>query len=409
MNPPVNPPGNPPEGRRFHRPVWDRGETIDEEMLAFTIGDDWRMDQRLVAVDIRGSLAHVDGLLQAELIAADDHAAIRAGLEDLLASFERGEWTVEPGDEDVHSAVERRLTEAIGEPAKRLHTGRSRNDQVATDVRLWLRAAIEELEGRVGDLVAALDERAAADGDLPLPGYTHLRRGMPSSVADWAGAHARAFEADRVELGHARVRLRNCPLGAGAGYGVPLPLARAFVAERLEFAAPEEPVTLVQHTRGRAELAYVTALEAVALDLGKLAADLWLYSTSEFGFVRLPVELTTGSSLMPHKRNPDLIELVRAQARQIVADRAALVDVVRDLPSGYHRDFQLIKPPLFRAHDRARAALPLVAKLVRSLELDREALERAAADPSLAVTARALERAQRGEAFRDAYRDESRK
>jgi len=394
--------------QRFHRPVWDRGEAIDEEMLAFTIGDDWRMDQRLVEVDLRGSLAHVDGLLEAALIEPSDHAAIRTGLEELLASWKRGEWNVEPGDEDVHSAVERRLIEAIGPPAKRLHTGRSRNDQVAVDVRLWLRDACADVSERVAALVTALDARAECDGAVALPGYTHLRRGMPSSIGDWARAHARAFEADRDELGACRARIRHCPLGAGAGYGVPLPLARAFVAERLGFEAPEEPVTLVQHSRGRAELAYLTALEGVALHLGKLAADLWLFSTTEFGFVRLPVELTTGSSLMPHKRNPDLIELVRAHARQVVADRAALADVVRDLPSGYHRDFQLIKPPLFRAHDRVTAALPLVARTVERLELDVDGLARAAADPSLGVTARALERAQAGEAFRDAYRDESR-
>ena len=395
--------------RRFHRPVWDRGDAIDDEMLAFTIGDDWQMDQRLVAVDILGSLAHVDGLLEAELVSADDHAAIRGGLEDLLAAWERGEWNVEPGDEDVHSAVERRLTAAIGDAAKRLHTGRSRNDQVAVDMRLWLRDAVDLLAEHTTELVGALDERADQDGAVELPGYTHLRRGMPSSIGDWARAHARALEADRAELDVVRARIRHCPLGSGAGYGVPLPLERAFVAERLGFEAPEEPVTLVQHSRGRAELSYVTALEAVALELGKLAADLWLYSTSEFSFVRLPVELTTGSSLMPHKRNPDLIELVRGQARQVVADRAALVDVVRDLPSGYHRDFQLIKPPLFRAHDRVTTALPLVTRLVQKLELDHEALAQAAADPSLNITARALERAQAGETFRDAYRDESRR
>jgi len=393
---------------RFHRPIWDRGDAIDEEMLSFTIGDDWQQDARLVAVDIQGSLAHADGLLRAELLTPADHAAIRAGLEALLASHDAGEWGMEPGDEDVHSAVERRLILRIGDAGKRLHTGRSRNDQVAVDLRLWLREAVDAVAAATERLEAGLTALIEAQGDLPLPGYTHLRRAMPSTLALWAGAHRGAFEADRHTLAAARHRLRHCPLGSGAGYGVPLALDRDGVATALGFDAPEEPVTLTQHARGRAELDYLTALEALALDLGKLAADLWLFTTDEFGFARLPAALTTGSSLMPHKRNPDLLELVRAHARQVVADRAALVDLLRDLPLGYHRDFQLVKPPLFRAHDRIAAMLPLVARTVATLEWDEEALARAGDDPALAATGRALERAARGEAFRDAYRDESR-
>ena len=394
--------------RDFHSPVWDRGEAIDGLMMAYTIGDDWLMDQRLVEVDLRGSLAHVDGLLAAELIPAEDHAAIRAGLEDLLAAWKRGEWNVEAGDEDVHSAVERRLTEAIGEPGKKLHTGRSRNDQVAVDMRLWLRDAIERAEAQLADVVAALRELRDAHAALPIPGYTHLRRGMPSSIGDWAGAHLVAFETSRCELEPARERIATCPLGSGAGYGVPLPLDRAHVAKALGFRAPEEPVTAAQLFRGRAELAFLNALESIALDVEKLRQDLWLYTTEEFGVVRLPVELTTGSSLMPHKRNPDLIELLRGNARQVGAEREALKAVIAGLPSGYHRDFQLIKPPLFRAYDRSVASLAILARLLRGLEFDRAALEEAASDPSLQVTRRALEKARDGQSFRDAYREESR-
>jgi argininosuccinate lyase len=389
----------------FHSPVWDRGEAIDEEMMRFTVGDDWWWDRRLVEVDLAGSLAHVDGLLEAGLVEAGDHALLRGGLEDLLAGHRRGEWDVEAGDEDVHSAVERRLTEAIGEAGKRLHTGRSRNDQVALDVRLWLRDAAATTAASLGALVSACSRLEASD--LPLPGYTHLRRAMPSSVADWAAAHRAALEASAEDLAGARRRLRACPLGSGAGYGVPLPLARDAVALSLGFEGPEEPATATQLTRGRAELAYLTALEAVALDLGKLACDLWLYSSAEFGFLSLPVALTTGSSLMPHKRNPDVVELLRAHCRQVGAEREALVRVIADLPSGYHRDFQLIKPPLFRAHDRMAAALPIAARLLDGLEWEREELERAASDPGLRSVERAFERVRAGESFRDAYRAES--
>nr|MBC8329747.1 argininosuccinate lyase [Planctomycetota bacterium] len=335
-------------------------------------------------------------------------ATIRGGLERLRAGHEAGEWTVEPGDEDVHSAVERRLIELIGEDGKRLHLGRSRNDQVATDLRLWLRAAAAESGAAIGALEEAVGELASRHRLLPLPGYTHLRRAMPSSVGDWAEAHAKALVDDRLALEQASHRWRQCPLGSGAGYGVPLELDRAFVAAELGFDGPELPVTAAQHSRGRAELAYLTALEGAALSLGKLAADLWLFSSEEFGFVALPVELTTGSSMMPQKRNPDLVELLRANARQIVAERSALLDVIRDLPSGYHRDFQLIKPPLFRGHDRAVAAFRIAARLVSRLRFDEARLTAAGADPALRATERALRKVAAGAAFRDAYREESR-
>lgn len=392
---------------RFHPPIWDRGEPIDADVLAFTTGDDPIHDRRLVEPEIEASLAHAEGLHRVGLLTDGDADVIARGLEALRDSFRRDEWTVEEADEDVHSAVERRLITLAGDAGKRLHTGRSRNEQVAVDVRLWLRGAIEETEGLVEEVVAACRDIAARHGDTLIPGYTHLRRAMPSTIHDWTEAHARAFEADVEELEQARRRTRECPLGSGAGYGVPLPLDRAFVAERLGFDRPEEPPTLVQHARGRAELAYVTALEAVALDVGKVAADLWLYSTKEFGFVRLPVALTTGSSLMPQKRNPDVVELLRAHARATIADRAALLDVVRDLPSGYHRDFQLLKPPLFRAHDRMQAMLRVLGRLLTSLDIDRAALEAACADPALRATERVLDQTRAGVPFRDAYRSEA--
>ena len=394
---------------RFHSPVWDRGDPIDGEMLAFTVGDDPSHDERLVEVDLRGSIVHVEGLAKAKLIEEGDAADLLRGLETLLDTYRRAEWTLDAGDEDVHSAVERRLVDLIGEAGKRLHTGRSRNDQIALDMRLWLREAVDRAHLLAHGLQSACGTLAAQHGSVFLPGYTHMRRAMPSSVADWIGAHARAIEADRQELEQVWARLAECPLGSGAGYGVPLPLDREYVAEALGFERPEEPVTYTQHSRGRAELAYVTALEGLALDVGKLVADLWLFGSDEFGFCRLPVELTTGSSLMPHKRNPDVLELARAHCRQVVADRAALLDVLRDLPSGYHRDFQLLKPPLFRAHDRMIATLPIVARVLEALEFDEQRLGESSTDPRLGSTERALARVRsEGVAFREAYVDESR-
>jgi len=393
---------------RAAAPIWDRGDAIDAEMLAFTVGDDWRMDQRLVVHELAASRAHARGLERAGILSAADAARIQEGLETLAREHAAGRFTVGPDDEDVHSALERRLIELVGEPGKRLHTGRSRNEQVAVDVALWLRAASSDLESRLENLIAACAAFESAHGGLPLPGYTHLRRAMPSSLGAWMSAHRRALELDREELRHARHRAARCPLGSGSGYGVPLPLPRAEVARELGFEAPEEPVTAVQHLRGRAELAHLTALEALALDLGKLAADAWLYGTEEFGFLTLAPEFTTGSSLMPQKRNPDALELTRARCRAVVAARAEALDLLRDLPSGYHRDFQLLKAPLFRAQDSMEALLGLWPRLVAALRPVPERLEAAAADPALRATERVLAAVRAGQAFRDAYRAESR-
>ena len=399
---------NPSTSKRHHRPIWDRGEPIDEEMLAFTIGDDWRMDRELIAFDIQGSIAHAGGLQQADLLSEQDHDSIVDGLNQLLVAHLDGEWTMESSDEDVHSAVERRLIDLIGEAGERLHLGRSRNDQVATDMRLWLRSAAAQTSEFVQELLIAMNAFAAVHGALPIPGYTHLRRAMPSSVADWIGAHAAALQASVDELSAAEKRWELCPLGSGSGYGVPLPLQREWVAQALGFEGAEAPVTLPQLSRGRAELAYLTALESIAIDLGKLAADLWLYSSHEFGFLILPTAFTTGSSLMPQKRNPDVIELMRGQCRQVVQDRDALRAVLLDLPSGYHRDFQLIKPPLFRAHGRMKLMLPLLTRLIPDLSFDLPTLTTAAADPALQATAEALANAGKaGATFRAAYRQQA--
>ncbi|MBI3820421.1 MAG: argininosuccinate lyase [Planctomycetes bacterium] len=389
------------------RPVWDRGDPIDPAMLAFTTGDDPILDRRLVEQDLQGSLAHAEGLLRSGWITDAAYASIRTGLLALQESFRKGGWTVEATDEDVHSAVERRLIESIGDAGKRLHTCRSRNEQIAVDVRLWLRDALGEVHKKMDICIATARALASRHATLPLPGYTHLRRAMPSTVGAWAESLAFAFEEDVRAFSTVRDRIRFCPLGSGAGYGVPGVLDREFVAKKLGFDGPESPVTAVQWTRGRAELAYLTELEGISLNIGKVAFDLWLFTTKEFGFAQLPVELTTGSSMMPQKRNPDLLELLRAQSRQTIADRAALLDALRDLPHGYHRDFQLLKGPLFRAHDRVAAMLPLLATTLQKIEWNENALRAACADPSLRATERALDSARAGTPFRDAYREES--
>jgi len=407
VKPPVQPDSAFPDPSAF-QPLWDRGEAVDPGMICFTIGDDWLQDRELLPLELRASRAHADGLRRAGLLEPEDHAALRRGLEVLEREHRAGRFQVGPGDEDVHSAVERGLRERIGEAALRLHLGRSRNEQVQTDLFLWMRERLSVLAALLEAMREAHAALARRQGTLPLPGYTHLRRAMPSTLGDWSLAFAAAWEQDREDLELAARRLRRCPLGSGAGYGVPLPLDRAGVARDLGFEGPLEPVTAAQHGRGRAELAFLTVLEGAALDLEKLAVDLWLFSSAEFGFVELPAEWTTGSSLMPHKRNPDILELLRARSRQVVSERGALLAAFQGLPSGYHRDFQLLKPPLFRAWRSLRDGLALAARLLPALGWKEKVLRTVLEDPGLHATARLLEEARQGVPFREAYRRHAR-
>jgi argininosuccinate lyase len=383
--------------------LWDKGEPLDAEVLAFTAGEDHVLDDRLVAHDARASIAHAEMLAERGLLSADDLVSIRAGLEALAREHAAGEWRVELADEDCHTALERRLTARIGEAGERLHLGRSRNDQVLAALRLWMRAAVGALDRDTGAVAAALDELAARQGGVALPGYTHMQPAMPSSVGLWAAGFAAELRDDAEGLRAVLRRSERNPLGSGAGYGVPLlPIDRDSTTRRLEFREPHEPVTAVQLSRGKAEAQLLFEIALLMQDLGRLAADLLLFSTQEFGFVELGEGLATGSSIMPQKRNPDLLELVRGRAATAPARLLEVLALPAKLPSGYQRDLQLLKAPLLRGVDLARETLALLA---HALPAVRFRPERIRLDPSL----RAAEEAYRlvleeGIPFREAYR-----
>jgi argininosuccinate lyase len=383
--------------------LWDAGEPLDERVLRYTAGEDHALDDRLVAYDVRASLAHAEMLHAQGLLAAADLDAIRSGLEALDKEHARGAWRVELREEDVHTALETRLEERIGAAAGRLHLGRSRNDQVLAALRLYLKDAAAGLAAAARQVAAALDALAARDGETPLPGYTHLQRAMPSSVALWAGAFAAELGDDALGLEAATRRADKNPLGSAAGYGVPvLPIDREATRQRLGFAAQHEPVTAVQLSRGKAEAHLLFEIALLLQDLGRLAADLVLFATAEFGFVRLPPALTTGSSVMPHKRNPDVFELVRGRGATALGALVEALAVAAKLPSGYHRDLQLLKAPLFRSIDQAAAACAVMAHALPAVRFVPERIE-------LGPELYAAEEAYRlvlaeGIPFRDAYR-----
>ena len=383
--------------------LWDKGLPLDERILRFTAGEDHRLDERLVPYDARASMAHARMLEKQGLLASADCVAICSGLEALAASHAAGEWQIELADEDVHSALERRLTERIGEAGGRVHLGRSRNDQVLVALRLYLRDAIDALAAATASVAAALERVATEQGNVALPGYTHMQPAMPSSVALWARGFAAEIADDRAGIERVLARVQRNPLGSAAGYGVPnLPLDREATRAALGFTSVHEPVTAVQLSRGKAEASLLFELTLLLGDLGRLASDLLLFYTAEFAYVALPAEMTTGSSIMPQKRNPDVFELVRGAQATCTGALNETLGITTKLTSGYHRDLQRLKAPLFRGIDLAEDVLAIMA---HALPKVRFRVENIALGPELYAAEQANELVvKEGIPFREAYK-----
>lgn len=318
-------------------------------METFTVGRDLEFDILLAEHDVLGSLAHTQMLQSIGLLTAEELASIHSGLNAILEEICAGRFSLEPGVEDVHSQVELQLTRSIGETGKKIHSGRSRNDQVLLDIKLFLRASLRQTAAHIQALFERLQSLSEAHRERLLPGYTHFQIAMPSSFGLWFGAYAESL-CDDMELLLAAFRIADKnPLGSGAGYGSSFPLQRKMTTELLGFSDLNYNVVYAQMTRGKAEKAVAMALSSVAATLSKLAYDVCLYMNQNFGFITFPDALTTGSSIMPHKKNPDVFELVRAKCNRIQALPNELTLLTNNLPSGYHRDLQLSKEILFPA------------------------------------------------------------
>ena len=383
--------------------LWEKGLPLDERVLRYTAGEDHLLDARLVPYDVRGSIAHAEMLADQDLISAADCAAIRDGLNALNESFAAGEWEIGLEDEDAHTALETRLTAAIGAAGGRLHLGRSRNDQVLTALRLYLRDAADDLGVRVGALRASIADLSDRQGELVLPGYTHMQHAMPSSVALWCGGFDEGF-ADACEgLQSVKRRINKNPLGSAAGYGTPgLPLDREATTAKLDFDSTQTPVTAAQLSRGKAESALLFEITLLMQDLSRMASDLLLFYTQEFAYITLAAEVTTGSSIMPQKRNPDVLELLRASSATTQACLDESLMITAKLPSGYHRDLQRLKSPLFRSIDLAVDSVDIMAYVLQGLEFVAEKIQ---LDEGIFATAEAYRLVrEEGMPFRDAYR-----
>ena len=381
--------------------LWSKGDALDAVIARFTVGEDPVLDLAWAWHDVVASAAHVRTQFQAGMLNQDEAQQLLGGLATVLAEVEAAKFVIPPEQEDVHTAVELRLQTLLGPVAGRLHTGRSRNDQVLTDLRLWLKEQVIGAQAETQQLIGQFLAFAGQHGAAPLPGYTHLQRAMPSSWALWAAGFAGALAGVLPLLDGALRVVDRCPLGSAAGYGTPLPLDRHFSASLLGFSGPEEAVTSSQLLRGLDAAAVLGALGAIATLIARFAADVVLYTSVEFNLLKLPDAFTTGSSIMPQKRNPDVAELLRAQARKVLAARREIEDIVAGLSSGYHRDLQLSKAPMLRGILAARESLCVATHLVPALQPQPLRM-----DPELYATAEAFRRAQQeGRPFRETYRE----
>jgi len=382
--------------------LWQKtGTRIDERIMRFLAGDDVVLDREFLLHDIEASKAHVEGLAHIGIVSAAEAQAIVHELGALADDFRNGDFVLDERYEDGHSAIEARLTERLGDAGRKVHTGRSRNDQILVATRLWLKAKLAELRALCVDAARVCLGRAGADS-LPLPGYTHLQRAVVSSTALWFAGFAEAFIDDAQRARDAAAWIDANPLGTAAGYGVNLPLDRAHTTQALGFARLQVNPVYAQLSRGKFEIGALDALGAALLDLRRLAWDLSLFTSAEFGFVRLPAEYTTGSSIMPNKRNPDVVELMRASYASVAAARCEIEQLL-SLPSGYQRDLQFSKGAIFHGFHRGLAALALLPDLLARIEWNAPAM-RAAIEPAMYSTDVAIEQAAAGVPFREAYR-----
>ena len=356
--------------------LWSKGTANTEKKIeAFTVGRDREFDLMMAQFDVQGSIAHVTMLGETGIMTAEDSKRAVEGLTTILTTISSGSFSIDPEAEDIHSQIEMMLTKAIGDAGKMIHTGRSRNDQVAVDIKLYLRSALKEVKSNALALFDLLIEKSEAYKSVLIPGYTHLQIAMPSSVGLWLGAYAESLVDDMELLKSTYSIVNKNPLGSGAGYGSSFPLNRSRTTELLEFRGLHYNSIYAQMSRGKTEKLTSMALASIAATLSRLSMDCCLYMNQNFGFIGFPEELTTGSSIMPHKKNPDVFGLIRAKCNRMQSIPNELTLLLNNLPSGYHRDMQLTKEILFPAINELNDCLAMMHLMLSSLQVNARVLE----------------------------------
>ena len=384
--------------------LWDKGYSTDKFVEEFTVGRDRELDLFLAEADVLGNMAHMKMLNSIGLLSDDDRVALEQGLKKIYEQVQAGDFTIEDGVEDVHSQVEFMLTEMCGDAGKRIHTGRSRNDQVMVDIKLFSRSAIIALQKSVEELFSTLMQKAEEWKDVLMPGYTHQQVAMPSSFGMWLSAYAEALADDMLMLQAAYKLVNTNPLGSGAGYGSSVPLNRTMTTRLLGFDDLAYNSMYAQMQRGKTERVVLTAIAAIAATVGRLAQDVCLYSCANFGFVKLPDAFTTGSSIMPHKKNPDIFELTRAKCNRMQALPMEVTLVATNLPSGYFRDMQLTKEIYVPAFKEITDVVRMAKAGIEQMWINRDIL---ANDiyKYLFTVEDVNDAVAKGVPFRDAYRE----
>jgi argininosuccinate lyase len=384
--------------------LWQKdNSSVNELIEKFTVGRDKEFDLLLAQYDVQGSIAHVKMLKEVGLMNEKDARDAVKGLEDILKDVLTGKFVIEEGIEDVHSQVEYLLTQRIGEAGKKIHSGRSRNDQVAVDLKLYLRAEVLAIKDEVKELFDLLISQSEKFKNKLLPGYTHLQIAMPSSFGLWFGAYAESLTDDMELLAAAYQVANKNPLGSGAGYGSSFPLNRTLTTELLQFGSMNYNSVYAQMSRGKTEKIVAIGMSSVAATLSKLAMDACLYISQNFGFISFPNELTTGSSIMPHKKNPDVFELIRGKCNRIQSTPNELTLLINNLPSGYHRDMQLTKEILFPAIEELKACIQMTRLMLSNISIKDNILDDEKYKYLFSVEA-VNELVNKGISFRDAYR-----
>lgn len=383
--------------------LWEKSVQVNHDVDTYTVGRDREMDLYLAKYDVLGSLAHIRMLESIGLLTADELRALTAGLRAIHAEIEAGEFAIEDGIEDVHSQVELMLTRRLGDIGKKIHSGRSRNDQVLVDLRLFIRSEIESIVEHVTMLFKTLNSQSARYRDVLMPGYTHLQVAMPSSFGLWFGAYAESLVDDLTVLRAAYEITDRNPLGSAAGYGSSFPLNRTMTTRLLGFKSLDYNVVYAQMGRGKTERIVASAIAGVAATISKLAYDACMFNSQNFGFIKLADEFTTGSSIMPHKKNPDVFELTRAKCNKLQSLPYEITLITNNLPSGYFRDLQLVKESFLPAFGELRQILTMVNAMMEQVRVNEHILDDARYD--LMFSVEEVNRLTReGMPFRDAYK-----
>ncbi len=383
--------------------LWEKGYKLNKLIEDFTVGKDYILDQKLIGYDCIASIAHAKMLGKIGVFKKGEVKKLVRELNNIIQLNEKGRFRISRGQEDCHTAIENHLIKKLGDLGKKIHTGRSRNDQVLTALRLYYKKELTDCRKSVNELIKAVAKFLKQYGKIKLPGYTHTRKAMPSSIRIWGSSFVDSMR-DNLELIDLALQfIDQSPLGTGAGYGVPLKIDRNYTAKLLGFKKLQKNPIYTQNSRGKFESTILHALSQTMLDLNKVATDLILFSIPELGYFELPKELCTGSSIMPHKKNPDVLELLRAKYHIILAYEFQVKNIIGNLPSGYNRDFQLTKEPTMKGLETTKESLSITGLIFRNLKVNKENCDKALTKDVYA-TEKVYKLVKKGIPFREAYR-----